>query len=71
MEFTVETHREDGSYWSEVREVPGCFASGWTLTELRESLEEGLGLCLEKRVTFVEPDLRIGLATVEAVVVPV
>src|SRR5450755_1441050 len=24
----VDVHHEDGSYWAEVRELPGCFASG-------------------------------------------
>ena len=33
----VDVHREDGSYWAEVRELPGCFASGATVAELLAS----------------------------------
>ena len=43
MEVTVTVHREGGSLWSEVAELPGCFASGRTLEELREALAEAVG----------------------------
>ncbi len=46
MELTVVVHQERGSFWSEVSELPGCFASGRTLDELREALAEALGLYL-------------------------
>jgi predicted RNase H-like HicB family nuclease len=49
MELTARIHQEDGSYWAEVVELPGCFASGDTLDELREALEESVGLCLTDR----------------------
>jgi predicted RNase H-like HicB family nuclease len=42
----VDVHREDGSYWAEVRELPGCFASGDTVAELVESVEEAVALYL-------------------------
>jgi predicted RNase H-like HicB family nuclease len=45
-EYTVEVHHEDGSYWAEVRELPGCFASGDTLDELRDALSEAISLYL-------------------------
>jgi predicted RNase H-like HicB family nuclease len=44
MELTVTVHQEHGGYWSEVAELPGCFASGGTLEELREALGEAVGL---------------------------
>ena len=44
MELTVRVHEEDGSYWAEVLELPGCFASGDTLDELRASLDEAIRL---------------------------
>lgn len=44
MELTVRVHEEDGSYWAEVVELPGCFASGQTLDELRSSLDEAIRL---------------------------
>lgn len=42
----VDVHREDGSYWAEVRELPGCFASGDNAAELIESVEEAVALYL-------------------------
>lgn len=45
-ELHVEVHREDGSYWAQVRELPGCFASGDTVAELIESVEEAVALYL-------------------------
>lgn len=46
MELTVAVHQEDGILWSEVSELPGCFASGRTLTELAEAVAEAAGLYL-------------------------
>lgn len=47
QEFTVNLHQEeDGSFWAEVVELPGCFASGENLDELREALEEAISLYL-------------------------
>jgi predicted RNase H-like HicB family nuclease len=46
MEVTVTVHAEGGSLWSEVRELPGCFATGRTLEELGEALAEAVGLYL-------------------------
>ncbi len=46
MELTARIHIEDGSYWADVPELPGCFASGDTLDELFESLQEGVVLYL-------------------------
>jgi predicted RNase H-like HicB family nuclease len=47
MELTVRIHREDASYWAEVVELPGCFASGETVDELVEALRESVNLCLD------------------------
>jgi predicted RNase H-like HicB family nuclease len=49
MELRVRVHHEEGSYWAEVVELPGCFASGDTFDELLESLREAIGLYLEER----------------------
>jgi predicted RNase H-like HicB family nuclease len=47
MELTVRVHSEDdGSYWAEVQELPGCFASGDTFDELLEALSEAVSLYL-------------------------
>jgi predicted RNase H-like HicB family nuclease len=46
MELTANICREEGSYWAEVSELPGCFASGDNLEELLDSLLEGVRLYL-------------------------
>jgi predicted RNase H-like HicB family nuclease len=50
MELHALIHQEDGSYWAEVKELPGCFASGSTLDELKEALVEAIGMCLDDDV---------------------
>jgi predicted RNase H-like HicB family nuclease len=44
IDYTVTVHQEDGSYWAEVDELPGCFAAGDSLDELWESLREAVEL---------------------------
>ena len=46
MEITVRVRKEGTGYWSEVAELPGCFASAGTLAELEEALAEAVGLYL-------------------------
>lgn len=46
MELTARIHIEDGGYWAEIPELPGCLASGDTLDELFESLQDGVALYL-------------------------
>ena len=46
-EYRALVHEEDGSYWAEVAELPGCFASGQDLDELREAVVEAITLYLE------------------------
>jgi predicted RNase H-like HicB family nuclease len=48
MELIVNVHREDGSYWADVPDLPDCFASGDTLDELFCSLREGIHLYREE-----------------------
>ena len=40
MEYTARIHHEDGTYWAEVPELPGVFASGDSVDELLEGLKE-------------------------------
>ena len=42
----VRVRSEDHAFWATVDEYPGVFATGDTLDELRESLEEGISLVL-------------------------
>ena len=62
MQLTANIHSEEGSYWADVQELPGCFASGHTLDELRESLREAVFLYLrdESARTVDEDSFRIG-----------
>ena len=46
MEYTARIHHEDGTYWAEVPQLPGVFASGDTLDELLEGLQEAVALYL-------------------------
>jgi predicted RNase H-like HicB family nuclease len=46
MDYTATIHHEDGSYWAEIPELPGVFASGDTVDELIEGLKEAVGLYL-------------------------
>lgn len=45
--FTLEIHEEDGSFWAEVVELPGCFSSGETLDELQEAAVEAILMYLD------------------------
>jgi predicted RNase H-like HicB family nuclease len=47
MEITANIRLEDGSYWADVPDLPGCFASGATLDDLFDSLREGIELYLD------------------------
>lgn len=48
LQLHVNVRHEDGSLWATVDEFPGVFATGDNLDELRESLEEGIALVLER-----------------------
>lgn len=62
MELTANIHLEDGSYWADVPELPGCFASGNTLDELFGSLREGIQLYLDDGVERERTALQIKAA---------
>lgn len=47
QEFIARVHHEDdGMFWAEVLDLPGCFASGESLDELKDALEEAISLYL-------------------------
>ena len=72
MELTVVVTRESGAFWSEVDELPGCFASGRTLSELRDALAEAIGMYLwDLPGVAVESDLAVGEGTIVVVPPPV
>jgi predicted RNase H-like HicB family nuclease len=45
-EFRVFVHEEDDAYWAEVENLPGCFASGRDLDELRDAVVEAITIYL-------------------------
>lgn len=52
LSLNVRIHDEgDGVLWAEVLELPGCFASGETVEELREAVAEAVGLYLNTTIT--------------------
>jgi predicted RNase H-like HicB family nuclease len=48
MELNARVHHENGAYWAEVLELPGCFASGRTLDELTEALHEAIATWVDE-----------------------
>ena len=55
MRFTARIKREDdGSYWAAVNELPGCFASGFSMDELLEDLRGAINLYLQKDAPSAE-----------------
>ncbi len=60
MELHAIIHEEGGSYWAEVKELPGCFASGHDLEEVREGLVEAITLVLgEERSSGAPISVRV------------
>jgi predicted RNase H-like HicB family nuclease len=44
--FTVVVHEEDGGFWGEVPELPGCASQGTTLDELFVNIIDAIEGCL-------------------------
>ena len=45
--FNVIVHEEEGRYWAEVPDLPGCVTEADTLDELKVMLKEAISLYLE------------------------
>lgn len=41
-DYRAVVHREDGGYWAEVPALPGCYAMGATMDELRANLVDAV-----------------------------
>lgn len=66
MHLEIFIHQDGAQFWSEVAELPGCFASGRTLSELHESLAEAVGLYLWDSPADVEPgELTVGASEID------
>ena len=51
MQFTVLVHEdEDGGYWGECLELPGCISQGDTLDEMDYNIREAIELVLEVKL---------------------
>lgn len=46
LDFVVRVHKEEDSMWATVDSLPGCFAAGDNLEELRVSLGESISAYL-------------------------
>jgi predicted RNase H-like HicB family nuclease len=47
--YTVRVHHEPGEeLWAEVPDLPGCFAAGSDMEELRQALTEAISLYLSE-----------------------
>jgi predicted RNase H-like HicB family nuclease len=60
--YTVRIRHEPGdeySLWAEVDELPGCFASGRDMDELREALSEAVSQYLSEPGHPVHVDLEV------------
>lgn len=60
--YTVQIHHEPGQQyplWAEVEELPGCFASGRDMDELREALSEAVSAYLSEPGKEVRVDLEV------------
>lgn len=64
-ELRLRVRLEDGSLWATVEQLPGIFATGDTVDELRESLREAVALYIAEpgeeppAITLGELDLRL------------
>jgi len=46
--YTVLVHKgDDGSFWAEVEELPGCFGSALTLEALEEDIKQAIEYHIE------------------------
>ena len=58
--YTMEVHEaEEGGYWAEVLELPGCVSQGETLEELRENIAEAIQAVTESGEPEPVPEMRV------------
>lgn len=64
--YTIVVHEaEEGGYWGEVLELPGCVSQGETIDEFRHNIREALEAVLESESQgprieiYTEPTLKI------------
>lgn len=67
LRLIMDVHAENGSLWAEVRELPGCFASGRDLDDLSEALQEAVGMYLDELSPEELERLAVGSAEPHAI----
>ena len=66
MRLKILVHQDGAEYWSEIPSLPGCFASGRTLSELREAVAEAVGLYLWDSAAGLAPgELPLGASEID------
>ena len=56
--YNVIVHTaEEGGYWAEVPDLPGCYTEADTLDELNANIREAISLYLEDALANVEHSL--------------
>jgi predicted RNase H-like HicB family nuclease len=66
MQITVVVHHEGRNFWSEINELPGCFATAGTLSELHDALADAVGLYLwDMPARIPDAPLAVGETTME------
>lgn len=64
--LTVVTHQaEEGGYWAEVLELPGCVSQGETLEELHSNIREAIEAVLQEDADSLHFDLQVESAPAE------
>ena len=54
--YKMIVHCENGSYWAEIPALPGCYADGDTLEELKASAHEAIRFHLAGLNSFDIPE---------------
>ncbi len=63
MAYRAVVHaEEDGGYWAEVPDLPGCLTQGDTLDEVYRNLTEAIACHLD----LTSEDIRVGLLEIAA-----
>jgi len=64
--YTIVVHEaEEGGYWGEILELPGCVSQGETIDEFRYNIREALEAVLEsesqepRREIYTEPTVKV------------
>ncbi len=58
MKYTVIIHRDiqEGGFWGECSELPGCYSQGESIDELMQNMKEAVELYLdEEDCVYISP----------------